>query len=130
MIIHKDILQRSYDWHKLRQSRLTASHARTWANGTKEGKCTLCWQKAKERIDRPDIVINDIAASQAIQDGIDREPQAIAQYAWETGNEVQSVGFIEYDDYFGCSPDGHANFASQRHRDGHNTASAGSHGGA
>jgi hypothetical protein len=34
------------------------------------------------------------------------EPIARSIYEIETGNTVKQVGFIEYNDYVGCSPDG------------------------
>lgn len=45
--------------------------------------------------------------SQAIQDGVDREPEARRWYTYETGNEVAQVGFcLDNEQRFGCSPDG------------------------
>ncbi len=45
--------------------------------------------------------------TQAMQDGIDREPAALALYQAMTGTLIESVGFIAHNDLMaGCSPDG------------------------
>lgn len=44
-----------------------------------------------------------------MQRGNDYESKARAVYELETGNKVQQVGFIETDEFEGCSPDGLVN---------------------
>ena len=39
-------------------------------------------------------------------DAREKEDEARFAYEMETGNEVEQVGFIELDDWIGCSPDG------------------------
>jgi hypothetical protein len=51
-------------------------------------------------IDRMDI------ATKSMRWGIDMEPIAREYYMNETGYQVEETGFIEYNEYFGDSPDG------------------------
>jgi hypothetical protein len=44
--------------------------------------------------------------SQAMQWGMDYEDEARAAYEMETGQTVTQVGFMERDEWVGCSPDG------------------------
>jgi hypothetical protein len=44
--------------------------------------------------------------SQAMQHGIDTEAEARIAFELETGMEVQTVGFVEWNEWIGCSPDG------------------------
>jgi hypothetical protein len=44
--------------------------------------------------------------SEWMQRGNELEPEAIKRYELETFNKVNKVGFVEYDEWIGCSPDG------------------------
>ena len=41
-----------------------------------------------------------------IERGIELEPQARMAFEFKTGLTVHEIGFIEYNEYIGCSPDG------------------------
>ena len=97
-----DFAQRSPDWYAVRLGKLTASKAQAIGNCGK-GLETLCWEKAAEIITGkgPEQLENaDITR------GVELEDEARGAYTIETGNFVQQIGFVEYGEYAGCSPDG------------------------
>lgn len=95
--------QRSEEWHRLRCGKITASEFHILF-GNSWGKHNLLMQKAFERmtgkLQGPRIWTEDI------QRGIDLEPQAIALYEQIKNVKVQTVGFVEYNNTVGSSPDG------------------------
>ena len=102
MIIHNDIIQGSEEWLALRLGKMTASHAQAIAAGGK-GLDTLCRKLAGELFvgkPFPTKYKND-----AMQRGNDLEPEAALVYSLSKGVEVETVGFVEYNEYVGCSPD-------------------------
>jgi len=102
MIIHKNLEQGTPEWYMLRLGKLTASDAQAIGNNGK-GLETLCLEKVAEKLTGciPEQIDNeDIARGRALED------EARASYELETGNIVQTVGFVQYDDNIGCSPDG------------------------
>lgn len=102
MIIH-NFDQRTDEWYQIRLGRLTGSDFHTFL-GSSETKKNKLLQKAAEKItgesDEEHIITEDI------QRGIDLEDEAILMYEMQTGNTVDKVGFIERDEFSGCSPDG------------------------
>ncbi len=96
--------QRSPEWHALRIGRFTGTQFTTVANGIKKGIETLCNDIASER--RSGLPAKTPFINESMQHGIDTEEEAIAAYEYETLSHVGRVGFVELDDYFGCSPDG------------------------
>ena len=102
MIIH-NFDQRSDEWYSIRLGRLTGSDFHTFL-GNSETKKNKLLQKAAEKItgksDEERIISEDI------QRGVDLEDEAILTYEMTTGNIVDKVGFIESNEYVGCSPDG------------------------
>ena len=102
-IYHYEIEQRSPEWYAIRLGRLTGSDFHTFL-GNSETKKNKLLQKACERItgksDEERFVTPDI------QRGIDLEDEAVFLYEMQTGNDVTKVGFIEYDEWLGTSPDG------------------------
>lgn len=102
MIIH-NFDQRTDEWYRIRLGRLTGSDFHTFL-GNSETKKNKLLQKAAEKItgesDEEHFVTEDI------QRGIDLEDEAILMYEMQTGNVVDKVGFIERDEFSGCSPDG------------------------
>lgn len=102
MIIH-NFDQRTDEWYQIRLGRLTGSDFHTFL-GNSETKKNKLLQKAAEKItgesDEEHFVTEDI------QRGIDLEDEAILMYEMQTGNTVDKVGFIERDEFSGCSPDG------------------------
>lgn len=102
MIIH-NFDQRTDEWYQIRLGKLTGSDFHTFL-GNGETKKNKLLQKAAEKItgksDEEHFVTEDI------QRGIDLEDEAILAYEMTSGNNVDKVGFIEENEYVGCSPDG------------------------
>lgn len=110
--IHR-VEQKSPEWFKLRELRMTASHANAIANGRVVDK------NGVEKIGKGlETYIYDMMASyyssaesvpytnHDLDRGNDRESDARAIYELITGNQVEEVGFIEAGEHVGCSPDG------------------------
>ena len=102
-IYHYDIEQRSPEWYAIRLGRLTGSDFHTFL-GNSETKKNKLLQKACEKITGK--AEDEHYVSSDMQRGIDLEDEAVFLYEMQTGNEVKKVGFIELDEYVGCSPDG------------------------
>lgn len=101
MIIH-NFDQQSDEWFEVRLGKLTASKAQAIATNGK-GLDTLCYEKVAE------ILTNRKPAGFTnldIERGNKLEAMARDAYELETGNLVKQVGFVELDQYTGCSPDG------------------------
>lgn len=101
MIIHT-FEQHSEDWYNMRLGKFTASHAATIATAGK-GLETLCYDLVAEILTKHR---KDTFQSPAMEQGNLLEDQARTLYELETGNTVEQVGFVEVDEYSGCSPDG------------------------
>ncbi len=107
MIIH-NCMQGGEQWLNLRAGRFTATDApeltpdkRT--GHAKKGLETLAYKKAAYWLTGN---LPDTFCTPAMEWGKMQEPKARALYSEVTGNTVREVGFIEQDDYAGCSPDG------------------------
>jgi predicted phage-related endonuclease len=97
-------------WHAARRGHLTGSRMADVLAVLKNGK------PAQARTDYLMEVVNErltgIAetrfVTQAMQDGIDREPLARAEYEIVTGRDVRDAGFILHPtiEFFGATPDG------------------------
>lgn len=95
--------QRSEEWYKIRIGKITGSDFHTLM-GNGETKKKLLLKKAVERITgKPQ---GDELKNSDIQRGVDLEDTARTYYEMETGNTVNQVGFIQLNEYVGCSPDG------------------------
>lgn len=101
MIVY-DFKQGTDEWFAARLGRMTASHAQAIAAQGK-GLDTLCRKLAYERFTG---VREAGYKSEAMQRGNDQENFARQAYELETGRQVTEVGFVEYSDYVGFSPDG------------------------
>jgi YqaJ-like recombinase protein len=104
-----EVEQRSLEWSALRLGRLTASRAADMLATIKTGEA------AARRNLRVQLMLERITGrshertvrTEAMQDGIDREADAVAKYEELSGALVYPIGFISSDDYMaGCSPDG------------------------
>lgn len=103
--------QRSPEWFQSRLGRLTGSRASDMlATVQTKGK-----EAASRRNLRIELALERITGvvqergfmTQAMQDGVDREADALLQYQAHSGETVHAVGFIEHDDLMaGYSPDG------------------------
>jgi len=103
MIIHA-MKQRSPEWDKIHLGKITSTSFTPLANGKHDTVRELCMKTALERIYR--VTAKNSFSNKAMLHGINTEPAARGMYEWESNVIVQEVGFIEYSDYFGCSPDG------------------------
>ena len=94
--------QRSEEWFEARKGKMTASKAHvviTNGSGLDTYILNVMAEFYSSELKEP-IVNKDI------QRGIDLEPQARNMFMLETGLMVKQVGFIKYNEYIGCSPDG------------------------
>lgn len=92
------------DWLALRAGKFTGSEAHILL-GKGETKRKLILEKATEHIiGRP--CAKDRFFNADMARGIELEPEARRLYMVETFNDVEEVGFIERDEFSGCSPDG------------------------
>lgn len=94
--------QHSDEWYNIRLGKLTASHAATIATAGK-GLETLCFDLAAEILTKQR---KDTFQSAAMEQGNALEDQARTLFELQTGYTVEQVGFVEEDDFCGCSPDG------------------------
>jgi len=101
-IVIKNNPQGSQAWLLDRIGHLTGSSAQAIATMGK-GMETLAFEKAAEIMTRklkPSFTNEDIERGNLL------EEMARNAYELETGNPVKQVGFVELDQYVGCSPDG------------------------
>lgn len=104
-----DCAQGSEEWHAARAGRATASCFSKILATIKSGEASerrnyraqlVCERLTGKAIDNGYV-------SQAMRDGIEREPIARAMYEVRTGNIVEQVGFMAHDEIeAGASPDG------------------------
>lgn len=111
MILHF-MPQRSEEWYSVRLGKFTASDFDTLMPSTKQDigdfnktQMAIIYRVASERMTgkakAPWFV------SQSMANGIYMEAEAVAAYEIETGNAVdRMVGFVEWSDWLGSSPDG------------------------
>lgn len=101
MIIH-DVEQGSEAWFALRLGKMTGSEAYPISVAGK-GLETLCRKLAAERYtgNREETYM-----SFDMQRGKEEEPIIRSYYELLKGVEVTEVGFVEFNEYVGCSPDG------------------------
>jgi hypothetical protein len=81
---------------------MTASHSQAIATAGK-GLETYIIELMAEYYSN---AVKESYTNEHIERGNMLEAQARAIYELETGNEVEQIGFVEYSDYVGCSPDG------------------------
>ena len=100
MKIHYDIIQGTDEWFKLKELKLSASHATAiGANG--KGLITNVNDKVLNLINPAEHFTN-----KDMERGNELEPIARAKYEFERMVNVIEVGFIERCEYSGISPDG------------------------
>lgn len=105
-----DVPQRSPEWFRARLGRLTSSRAADMLATIKSGeaaarrnlRCQLVLERLTDRSMESDYV------SRAMQQGIDREADARAEYEAITGYLLSTSGFLSHPSLMaGCSLDGH-----------------------
>lgn len=99
MKIH-NVIQGSEEWHKLRLGKLTGSKATAIGNNGKGLKTYV------DDIIEALCSDSEFYTSDDMERGNKLEPIARLKYEFETGYTVQEVGFVEYSDFCGISPDG------------------------
>lgn len=102
MKIHKDIIQGTPEWLALRKGKLTASHAQEIGNCGK-GLDTYIMEVLAGEYSSGEV---DFFSNKDMARGTELEPSARAIYELENGCVIEQVGFIEYNEFIGCSPDG------------------------
>jgi len=98
MIIY-NFPQGSPEWHAIRKGKLTASHATAIGN-CGAGLVTYVDDIVLEMCIEPEQYYNS-----DMERGNELEPVARAVYEFENEIQTQQVGFIQYNDYVGFSPD-------------------------
>lgn len=106
MKIHNELKQGTPEWLAVRQLKLTASKAQAIANQG-AGLKTLVEELVAEYFSKAE---KEQISNEHIERGNELEPQARALYEIEKDVFVYEVGFIEYNDYSGVSPDGMVNY--------------------
>ena len=106
MKIYTDIIQGTEEWEEVRKLHYTASNASTiLARG--KGVETLIKEMLTDYYSSGNFPeYSDKYQNNNMQRGKDYEDKARAYYELVTNNTVEQVGFIETDDFEGCSPDG------------------------
>ena len=95
--------QRTAEWHEARRGRITASmvgailgHSPNMTREDAMRRMVRDWHGAEP----------EFTGNVATEWGVANEAGALAEYVMETGNAVEAVGFIQRDEWAGCSPDG------------------------
>lgn len=94
------MIQGSPEWFEVRKGKMTASHGTAIAANGK-GLVTYCREIVIAMISEPEHYVN-----KDMERGNEYEPIARQAYEFENNVTVQQVGFIEHNEYSGCSPDG------------------------
>lgn len=103
MIIH-EVEQNTPEWLELRKGKFTASNfGKLFMAKTTAGYNELINKVVFERLtgELPETYSNEY-----MQRGHELEPEAIQRYEFETFRKVTRVGFVEINNFIGCSPDG------------------------
>jgi len=94
--------QGTQEWFEIRKGKLTASHAQQIGNNGK-GLNTYIHELMAEYYSTQE---KEQLTNKHIERGLELEPIARDIYELETGDTVTQTGFIELNEYAGCSPDG------------------------
>ena len=110
MIIHT-MPQRSKEWYAIRSGKFTASDFEALMPSSRQSvfdfnktQMAIIYRVAAERM--TGLSVSDGYVSKAMQHGIETEEEARVSFMLETGLDVHEVGFVEYNEWVGCSPDG------------------------
>jgi len=96
-----NVEQRSPEWFKLREKRMTASEAQAIGNNGK-GLQTYIMKLMTEYYSKAE---KEHFSNKDTERGNELEDSAGFLYSMKTGLETQKVGFVIHDEYSGCSPD-------------------------
>ena len=101
MKIH-NIEQGTPEWLELRKGKMTASHAQAIGNNGK-GLETYVLEMMAETYSSAE---KEQFTNEHMERGNELEPQARGMYELKNDCTVEEVGFVEYNEYAGMSPDG------------------------
>jgi len=112
VIIH-NVAQRSEEWARLRWGKFTATDfgdlmptPKQGPNDWNKAQLKIIYLVASERMTGfPDDYDPDRYLSKAVEHGKSTEFDAAIDYEMNTGRATQEVGFVEYSEWIGCSPD-------------------------
>jgi putative phage-type endonuclease len=94
--------QRSDEWFAIKKGKASASRAQAIGNGGKGLENYIIEIMAEYY----SIAERENYINEHMQRGIELEPIAKQVYELEHDCEVREIGFAEYNEYIGCSPDG------------------------
>lgn len=104
MRIFKDLEQGTEQWKELRRGKFTASTmSKLFMGKTTQGYTDAIYKMAMERMTGK---LTEGYSNAAMQRGVEMEPMARQAYEVEKEVLVEECGFIEVDEWLGCSPDG------------------------
>jgi len=102
MKIYNKIEQGSPEWFRVRKGKVTASHATAIGNYGK-GLHTYVKELMSEYFSSGE---KENYSNAHTDRGNDLEPVARSMYELEQGVKIEQIGFAEYNEFVGCSPDG------------------------
>lgn len=104
---HTDSGDTNPEWVAVRRGKFTGSDFHQYLGVTSDKGLSETAQKnlAKKVFERYGYEY-ETPKSKAMIAGTELEPQARSEYIFETFNNVHTVGFVERDEWVGCSPDG------------------------
>lgn len=95
--------QRTPEWFAARRGRITASSVGAiLGNSPYASRADVMRRMVREYHGAE----NEFTGNIATEYGVNNEAGALTDFRLETGADVQQVGFIDKDDWAGCSPDG------------------------
>jgi predicted phage-related endonuclease len=102
-MIYHDVIQGSDEWHILRSTRFTASNFhKLFAKESTKTYQNLINEIVFARLTGE---VSESYQSEWMKRGNDLEAEAIEAYELETFNKATPIGFVELDEWVGCSPD-------------------------
>lgn len=102
MKIYNELEQGTEEWLNLRKGKMTASHAQEIGNNGKGLETYIISLMAEKYSNGEKINFTNVN----IERGNELEDQARSIYAIDNGAEIKTVGFMEYSEFVGASPDG------------------------
>jgi len=106
-LIFHDIKQNTEEWEKLKLGKFSASSCNDLLSGkTSKGYKNLINRIFEEQYTKSTSESKLFRGNWATDRGHELEPIARESFEKETFDVVKEIGFVEIDDYIGCSPDG------------------------
>lgn len=105
MRLHKEIKQRSLDWHQIRWAKIGGTGAKELLSQKNDWLEKLSRKMLSERIE--EFELEQVFVNDAMQRGIDLEPFAIKEVEMYANTMFEEIGWVENDTLpIGVSPDG------------------------